>query len=88
MTRVALSLKDKETDLLARQVASLTGETLTEAIRTALRERLHNEQAKRGEGPGLANVLAEIADRCAALPTLDHRSDDEILGYDENGIPT
>ncbi len=84
---MALSLKDKETDSLARQVASLTGETLTEAIRTSLLERLRYEQLKRGEGPELAKALAEIADRCAALPVLDPRGDDEILGYDENGIP-
>ncbi len=85
---MALSLKDKETDSLARQVASLTGETLTEAIRTSLRERLRHEQLKRGEGPELAKALEEIAKRCAALPVLDDRSDDEILGYDENGIPS
>lgn len=84
---MAISLKDPETDRLARQVASLTGETLTEAIRTSLRERLRHEQLKRGEGPELAKALEEIARRCAALPVLDHRSDDEILGYDENGIP-
>lgn len=33
------------------------------------------------------NRLMEISRRCAALPILDHRSEDEILGYDENGIP-
>ena len=85
---MALSLKDKETDSLARQVARLTGETLTEAIRTSLRERLRHEQLKRGEGPELAKALQEIARRCAALPVLDHRSEDEILGYDENGLPS
>ena len=37
---MALSLKDKETDRLAREVAALTGETLTDAIRKALAERL------------------------------------------------
>lgn len=84
---MALSLKDKETDRLARQVSSLTGETLTEAIRTSLRERLRNEQLRRGGGPELAKALEDIARRCAALPVLDHRSDDDILGYDANGIP-
>jgi len=84
---MALSLKDPETDTLARQVASMTGETLTEAIRTSLRLRLRQEQLKRGEGPELAKALSEIADRCVALPVLDDRSDDEILGYDEHGIP-
>lgn len=84
---MALSLKDPETDSLARQVASLTGETLTQAVRRALRERLRQEKLKRGEGPELAKALGEIAKRCAALPVLDDRSEDEILGYDENGIP-
>ena len=85
---MALSLKDKETDSLARQVASLTGETLTEAIRISLAERLRREKLKRGEGPNLAKELEEIANRCAALPILDNRTDDEILGYDENGLPS
>ena len=84
---MALSFKDKETDSLARQVASLTGETLTEAVRMSLRQRLRREQSKRGEGPELARALEEIAKRCAALPALDGRTEDEILGYDENGIP-
>ena len=84
---MALSLKDPETDRLARQVASLTGESLTEVVRTSLRERLRQEKLKRGEGPNLAEELQEIADRCAALPTLDNRTEDEILGYDVNGLP-
>ena len=87
-TLMALSLKDPETDRLARQVANLTGETLTEAVRTSLRERLSQEKLKRGEGPDLAKKLGEIANRCAALPELDNRSADEILGYDENGLPS
>ena len=43
---------------------------------------------KRGEGPGLAKALEEIARRCAALPVVDDRTADEILGYDENGLPS
>lgn len=85
---MVLSLKDPETDRIARQVASLTGETLTEAVRTSLRERLRHETVKRGEGSNLAKDLEEIARRCAALPVLDERTEDEILGYDENGLPS
>ena len=48
---MALSLKDQETDSLARQVANLTGESLTEAVRGALRLRLRDEQLKRGKQP-------------------------------------
>ena len=85
---MALSLKDPETDRLARQVASLTGETLTEAVRGALRQRLRYEALKRGERPWDDAAIQAIIDRCAALPVLDNRGDDEILGYDENGLPT
>jgi antitoxin VapB len=83
---LALSLKDPETDSLARQVASLTGET--EAVRTSLRERLRNEQLRRGERPWDEAAIKAIIDHCAALPVLDNRTDDEILGYDENGLPS
>lgn len=85
---MALSLKDPETDRLARRVAKLTGESLTVAVRTALSERLMREQIKRGRSADMAERLREIGRRSAALPILDHRSDDEILGYDENGLPS
>ncbi len=83
---MALSLKDKETDRLAREVAALTGETLTEAIRKALAERLERERLRRGGSVQLADRLMEIGRHCAALPDLNSRSADEIVGYDENGI--
>jgi antitoxin VapB len=85
---MALSFKDKETDSLARQVASLTGETLTEAVRTSLAERLGRERLKRGRPASLADELEAIARRCDALPVLDDRSADELIGYDENGLPS
>jgi antitoxin VapB len=85
---MALSLKDKETDSLARQVASLTGETLTEAVRTALAQRLRRERLKRGRPANLADALEAIARRGDALPVPDARSADEIIGYDENGLPS
>jgi antitoxin VapB len=85
---MALSLKDPETDALARQVAQLTGESLTQAVRSALKERLRNEQLKRGERPWDQARIDEIIERFHALPILDTRSEDDILGYDENGIPS
>jgi antitoxin VapB len=83
---MALSLKDKETDRLARAVAALTGETLTDAVRVALAERLQRERLRRGESARLADQLMEIGRHCASLPDLDPRSPDEIVGYDENGM--
>jgi len=85
---MAPSLKDHETDRLARQVASLTGKTLTEAGRTSLAKRLRRERLKRGRPADLADELEAIAQRSDALPTLDHRSADDIIGYDENGLPS
>jgi antitoxin VapB len=84
---VALSLKDPETDRLARQVARLTGETLTEAVRKSLAERLARERLRRGRPhKSLADELNEIALHCANLPELDRRPTDEIIGYDEEGL--
>jgi antitoxin VapB len=83
---VALSLKDPEADRLAREVAARTGETLTAAVIVALRERLARLRGKRRRRP-LRDELREIGRRCAALPTLDGRPADEILGYDEQGLP-
>jgi antitoxin VapB len=84
---MALSLKDAETDRLAREVASLTGESLTEAVRRALAERLARERRKRGDVAGLASRLDALALEGAALPDLDGRSPNEIIGYDEHGLP-
>ncbi len=83
---MALSLKDKETDRLARAIAALTGETLTDAVRVALAERLERVRLRRGDGPCLADQLIEIGRHCATLPDLDSRKPDEIVGYDQNGM--
>ena len=82
---MALSLKDPETDRLAREVARMTGETLTVAIRTALQERLNRERLRQGS-VGLAEQLMAIGKECAALPDYDTRTADEIIGYDETGM--
>lgn len=83
---MALSLKDKETDRLAREVAALTGESLTDAIRVALAERLARVKLRRGRPARLADRLEQLGRECAALPDLDTRSPDEIVGYDDAGM--
>jgi antitoxin VapB len=83
---MALSIKHPEADRLARQLAEQTGETLTDAILNALRERLNRERSKSDAGPILEELQA-IRERMARCPVLDRRLPDEILGYDENGIP-
>ncbi len=81
-----LNIKDPEVYRLAREVANLTGETLTDAVRHALRERLARELQLRPD-PLWIEKLREISDRCAARPVIDPRSDNELVGYDEFGIP-
>jgi antitoxin VapB len=83
---MALNIRNREVEELATALARATGETKTEAVRRALRDRLarvRRERAKRR----LADELDAIARECAALPVRDHRSADEILGYDEHGAP-
>jgi antitoxin VapB len=81
-----LNIKDKEVYQLARQVADLTGETLTDAVRHSLRERLDREQRARPDLQWIEK-LREISERCAARPVLDARPDEELAGYDEFGVP-
>jgi antitoxin VapB len=83
---MALNIKDPDADRLVRALAQTTGETLTEAVTAAVKERLERVQA--GRRPRrLADELDEIALRCASLPVLDDRPQDEILGYDAHGLP-
>lgn len=84
---MALNIRHIETEKLAEEVAKLTGETKTEAVRRALEDRLARLRRDR-QGRGLADELDRIAKRCARLPVQDRRTADEILGYDENGLPS
>jgi len=83
---MALSIKDPEADRLARALAKATGETLTAAVLRSLRERLLRVRRGRAKRR-LADDLDEIALHCASLPVRDPRNGDEIVGYDERGLP-
>ncbi len=83
---MSLSIKHPEADRLARELAARTGESLTEAVLNALRERLTREQG-RLKTPRLRDELRAIRKRCASLPVLDDRSPEATLGYDEHGLP-
>jgi len=83
-----LSIKAPEADRLARQLAATTGETITDAVIEAMRERLAREEAKRQNKDALLEEIRAISHHCASLPLLDYRSDDEIMGWDENGLPS
>jgi antitoxin VapB len=82
---MALSIKSDEADRLVRELAAETGESLTEAVVIALQERLMRKRA--GRGPRMSVRLRRLQSDVARLPVLDPRTPDEILGYDDNGLP-
>ena len=84
---MALNIRNPEAETLAAELSRVTGETKTEAVTRALRDRLERVRRERG-GRSLADELCEIGRHCASLPVLDPRTPDEIVGYDENGLPT
>ncbi len=83
---MALNIRNPETKRLAEALAGLTGESQTEAVTRALRDRLDRVRRERTDR-SLADELDGIALRCSRLPVRDGRTADEILGYDENGLP-
>jgi antitoxin VapB len=83
---MALSIKNSETERLARLVAKETGQSLTKAIENALRECLRRLKQRR-HGRIMNDKLTDILRRVDSLPTRDSRPEAEILGYDEQGIP-
>jgi antitoxin VapB len=82
---MALSIKSDEADRLARELAAETGETLTEAIEIALRQRLDREHAR--HAASMRTRLARLATDVAAMLVADDRTPEEIIGYDDAGLP-
>ncbi len=84
---MALNIKDPAADKAVRELAAATGESITTAVTVAARERL---ERVRGAAPAELRLkeMTRIALEAAALPVLDPREPDEILGYDEHGLPT
>ena len=83
---MALNIRNPEAERLATELARQTGESKTEAITKALRDRLTRVRRERTKRR-LADELEQIAEHCASLPVLDGRQADEILGYDAIGLP-
>ena len=85
---MALSIKNPETERLARELARITGESLTEAVTEALRHRLVREAGHKGDLDQVRAEIRRIQREFRRLPMLDDRTPDEIIGYDEYGLPT
>jgi antitoxin VapB len=83
---MALHIRHPEAGRLARRLADTTGKSLTEVVIEALRDRLNREE-RRTVFPWLKEEIMAISRRAAALPRRTGRSADEIIGYDERGLP-
>ena len=83
---MALNIRNAETERLAAELALLTGLTKTAAVTEALRIQLHRLRREHC-GSNLADELDRIGQRCAQLPVRDKRAAEDILGYDDGGLP-
>lgn len=83
---MALSIKNTEVETLTRRLAERTGESLTQVILTALQDRWERMSGRK-ETPDLREEIGRIQARMAGFKRLDSRSDEEILGYDADGVP-
>lgn len=84
---MSLNIKNPATVALVDELARRQGISKTAAIHQALSERLHRMGYSATAQERLLEELRAIRERVARLPELDSRSDEDIIGYDENGIP-
>jgi antitoxin VapB len=82
---MAVLIKDAHADQLIRQLAERTGETITQAVRTAVAERLQRVPLSEAEIAERRHRIAELLAEADAMPTVDNRTADEIIGYNEHG---
>jgi len=83
---MSLNIKKEETHRMARELARLTGESMTAAVNEAIRERLERVRGKSRKS--MADRLMEIGKDCASRLKEPYKSMDiDELLYDENGLP-
>lgn len=86
---MAVIIKDKEADRLIRELAERTGESITDTVKQAVRERLERIPLSEAEIARRKRKLKELLAYFDNQPRInEHLTDDELLGYDETGLPT
>lgn len=81
---MALSIKNDRAEHLAKALARESGTTVTASVIDALEQALVRVRGRK-TAPSVREAILEVSDRCAALPDLDTRPPEEILGYDHSG---
>ncbi|MDX2178394.1 MAG: type II toxin-antitoxin system VapB family antitoxin [Bryobacteraceae bacterium] len=82
---MAINIKNPETEVLARKLADLTGETITETVKRSLEDRLHRRSRVKPSSDDFMARIDAIVNEFNALPVYDDRTPDEIIGYNESG---
>jgi len=82
---MAVSINDAETDRKIHDLAALTGESITLAVRIAIEQRLRRESSRRRGGVAKSLLNFSMAKR--GKKRLDEIAE-QALGYDDNGVPT
>ena len=86
---MTILIKDEEADRLVRDLAARTGETITDAVKQAVRDRLQKVPPHEDDIAARKRRLAELLAYFDSLPHVnEHLTNDEIIGYDENGLRT
>jgi antitoxin VapB len=92
---MAISIKNKAFEEIARELARITGKSITDAGLLGLQRELERQKiiqrAKRGSAANFDATMDFVKDlqrQYAVLPNSNPLSDDEILGYDDHGAPT
>jgi antitoxin VapB len=84
-----MNIKNPQAHRLAQELAALTGETLTEAVTAALRERLDRlipaqNRDRQARYEAVMEIVRQSADAAARIPSSTEIGD---LLYDERGLP-
>ena len=78
-------IRDEEADRMIRQLAERTGETITDAVKGAVSEKLARTPLSEDEVAERRAKIEAVLARLDAMPTVDHRPADEIIGYNDKG---
>jgi antitoxin VapB len=84
---MALNIVDPEIDRMVAELTEVTGEPVSVAVKKAVEQRLQREQRRKEPDEHFVEDLTRIAKRCAARQGLDRRHPDQIIGYDDHGLP-